>query len=177
MVDEARFESVYATYAPVVSRYCAYSTGSRHTAEDLTAETFARFLVRGEPVADDIVERWLLRVARNLCASHHRSTTRSRRFLARLAESEPTAAVSATADAWPYPDAWRYVRPLKEAQRLAIYLRVVEDRPFAEVARTLGVSESAAKMTYYRAVERVRRDMEHDAPGLAQQRLRGAEND
>jgi RNA polymerase sigma factor (sigma-70 family) len=172
MVDEARFERVYAKYAPVVSRYCAYSTGSRHTAEDLTAETFARFLVRGEPVADDIVERWLLRVARNLCASHHRSAARSRRFLARLAEPEP-----AIADAWPYPDAWRYVRPLREAQRLAIYLRVVEDRPFAEVARMLGVSESAAKMTYYRAVERVRRDMECDNYGRVTERLRGAEND
>lgn len=46
--------------------------------------------------------------------------------------------------AWIRPDSWEYVRRLKETERLAIYLRLAEDRSFADIARLLGKSEGAA---------------------------------
>jgi RNA polymerase sigma-70 factor (ECF subfamily) len=170
MVDEGRFEEVYAAYGPAVLRYCAYSAGSRQIAEDLAAETFARFLERGDRVPAERTEAWLIQVARNLCASHHRSVSRSRLLHARAAHADPVA------DGWADPDAWRYVRRLKEPERLAVYLRVVEERPFAEVARLLGKSEGAAKMTFYRAVERLRADMERDGLGPSTSLVGGAEH-
>jgi RNA polymerase sigma-70 factor (ECF subfamily) len=171
MTDDARFEAAYAAHGASVLRYCLYSVGSSDIAEDLAAETFARFFEHGDHVEADYVEAWLIRVARNLCVSHHRSVARGRGLFARIADAEPVAA-----DGWSDPDAWRYVRRLKEAQRLAIYLRVVEDRSFAEVARALGVTENTAKMTFYRALERVRKEMERDGLGRAVPRLGGAEN-
>jgi RNA polymerase sigma-70 factor (ECF subfamily) len=170
MVQDGRFEEVYAAYGPAVLRYCTYSVGARHTAEDLAAETFARFLERGERVPPERTEAWLIRVARNLCASHHRADRRSRMLLARAAEAEPVA------DGWRDPDAWRYVRRLKESERLAVYLRIVEERPFAEVAGLLGKSEGAAKMTFYRAVERLRAEMERDGLGQNASLVGGAEH-
>jgi RNA polymerase sigma-70 factor (ECF subfamily) len=164
MVDDTRFEHVYDAHGPAVLRYCTYSLGSRDAAEDAAAETFARYLEKGERVPTEYTEAWLIRVARNLCASQHRTAARWRRLNAD-APVDP-----APADGWAAPDAWPYVRRLDETERLAIYLRVVEERPFAEVARLIGKSEAASKMTFYRAIDRLRRDMHRDG-AIAQSTL------
>ena len=78
----------------------------------------------------------------------------------RLAEQVP-----AEPGRWAQPDSWEYVRRLSEAERLTIYLRIVEVRSFADIARLVGKSESAAKMTFYRAIDRLRRDMQRDGVG------------
>lgn len=150
MVDDARFERVYAAHGPAVLRYCTYSLGSRDSAEDAAAEAFARFIERGEHVGDDRVEAWLIRVSRNLCTSHHRAVARNRRLVARMEETAPVA------DGWTDPDWWHALRVLSESERLTVYLRVVEDLSFIEVARIMGKREGAAKMMFYRAVEKLR---------------------
>lgn len=166
-MDDARFESVWNAHGSAVVRYCTYSTGSCEAGEDVAAETFARFLAKGERVPVDREEPWLIRVARNLCASYHRDAKRRRLLEARLAENPETES-----DTWQRPDSWEYVRQLKENERLVIYLRVAEDRSFAEIAGLLGKSESAAKMTFYRAIDRLRQRMERD--GVAEKAsLRG----
>jgi RNA polymerase sigma-70 factor (ECF subfamily) len=158
-VDEARFERAWRKHSSAVLRYCTYSVGSVDAAEDLAAETFARFLAKGERVPEERTEAWLIRVARNLCVSHHRSVQRGRTLLTRMGDTpEPHS------DGWADPVEWQCVSQLSERQRLVVFLRVVEERPFAEVARAMGVSESAAKMTFHRAVRRLRRVMPH--PGL-----------
>lgn len=156
-MDDARFEAAWSAYAPSVLRYSTYSTGSSEAGEDVTAETFSRFLARGERVADVNVEAWLIRVARNLCASYHRDNKRRRQLEERVAAGLPRE------DSWQRPDSWEYVRRLKEAERLVVYLRVAEGRPFAEIGRITAKSEAAVKMTFYRAIERLRRNMQCDA--------------
>jgi len=159
-VDDERFETVWSAHGPAVLRYCTYSTGSSQEGEDVAAETFARFLAKGDHVAPEYVEAWLVRVARNLCASHHRASRRRTMLQSRLAEQVP-----AEPDRWAQPDSWEYVRRLSEAERLTIYLRIAEVRSFADIARLVGKSESAAKMTFYRAIDRLRRDMQRDGVG------------
>jgi RNA polymerase sigma-70 factor, ECF subfamily len=157
-VDEARFERAWRKHSSAVLRYCTYSMGSIDIAEDLAAETFARFLAKGDRIPEERNEAWLIRVARNLCVSHHRSVQRGRTLLARIGE-----APAPQADGWADPAEWQCVSQLSERQRLVLFLRVVEERPFAEVARAMGVSESAAKMVFHRAVRRLRNSMSHSA--------------
>lgn len=154
MVDSGVFERAYAAHGTSVLRYATYSAGSRQTAEDIAAEAWARYLEKGAHVPADRVEAWLIRVTRNLCASHHRAAARDRILGARLATRDEAA------DGWTQPDVWPHVRRLSEPDRLAIYLRFVEERSFVDMARLLGKSEGAAKMTFYRALERLRREME-----------------
>ena len=156
-MDDERFESAWSAHGPAVLRYCTYSTGSSQEGEDVAAETFIRFLVKGEHVAPESLEAWLIRVARNLCATHHRVAKRRRLLESHLADGLPTEI-----EAWVRPDSWEYVRRLKETERLAIYLRIAEDRSFADIARLLGKSEGAVKMTFYRAIDRLRREMKRD---------------
>ncbi len=154
-MDDARFEREWQAHSRAVTNYCVFSAGSREDGEDIAAEVFSRLLGTRRHVRQDKTEAWLFTVARNLCVSHHRSATRGKRLLERLSTDSPPV----TTEAWRRPEVWEHVRELDERSRLAIYLRVVEDRPFAEVARLMGVSESAAKMTYYRALRRLRIDM------------------
>lgn len=157
MLDDGRFESAWSAYGAAVLRYCTYSTGSSHTGEDVAAETFARFLARGDKVPAEHTEAWLIRVARNLCVTHHRAARRQDALATRLGR-EPTGNVVA----WERPDSWEPVRRLREPERLVLYLRIAEDRPFAEIALLTDRSESAVKMTFYRAIDRLRKDMQYE---------------
>ncbi|MDP2181519.1 MAG: sigma factor-like helix-turn-helix DNA-binding protein, partial [Actinomycetota bacterium] len=62
------------------------------------------------------------------------------------------------------------LEPLRPAERLAVYLRVIEDRPFAEVAHITGKSEDAAKKTVYRALSRLRSIQEESRVACTRER-------
>lgn len=172
-MDDARFEQVWERHASAVLRYCTYSLGSSQEGEDVAAETFAQFLVRGDRVPVDRAEAWLIRVARNLCASHHRAASRQRRLQDRLVHQVP---VPEDTDGWSRPECWDHLRALKETERLVVYLRAAEERPFAEIARLIGKSEAATKMTFYRATDRLRAAMRSDRPANLPDLQGGTEN-
>ncbi len=170
-MEDEHFEFAWRTYGPAVLRYCTYSMGSSDAGEDVAAETFARFLAKGGRVPAEHIEAWLIRVARNLCITHHRSARRRNALEVKLG-----SVYADRAEAWQGPNTWEYVRRLKEASRLVIYLRIAEDRPFAEIARLTGRSESATKMTFYRAIERLRDEMASEDAGADIMIVGGAEN-
>ena len=62
-------------------------------------------------------------------------------------------------EAQPSVDLITLLEPLPSKQRLAVYLRVVEQRPFAEVARAVHKSEQATKQMVYRALKTLRSGM------------------
>lgn len=170
MVDDTRFERAYSTYGPTVLRYCAYSLGSRDLAEDVAAEVFTRYLQHGARLDDARLESWLIRVARNLCASQHRAVARDRRLLAKIPKPPPDP------DAWSDPSWWDSTSSLKEDERLVVYLRAVEDRSFAEIAHITNRGQSAVKMAFYRAAEKLRRHYPREAT-VPSPALGGVEHD
>lgn len=150
-MDEEKFETAWRTHGASVLRYCRFAIGSHDAGEDIAAETFSRFLQRGDTVGDDKVEAWLFTVARNLTRTQQR---RSARWLSLLARLQQATAVSSDTE-YAIGLAER-LAPLSPEQRLTVYLRVIEDRPFAEVARITGKSEEAAKKIVYRALAQLR---------------------
>ncbi len=59
---EAQYDKIY--------RYCYFKLGSRETAEDITQETFLRFLEKGYGERDALP--YLYTIARNLCIDEYR---------------------------------------------------------------------------------------------------------
>ena len=59
---ETQYDKIY--------RYCYFKLGSRETAEDITQETFLRFLERGYGERDALP--YLYTIARNLCIDEYR---------------------------------------------------------------------------------------------------------
>jgi DNA-directed RNA polymerase specialized sigma24 family protein len=63
LVDDKKFEDAWRAHGGSILRYCRFAAGSPETGEDIAAETFARFLQRGDGVAGHKVEAWLFTVA------------------------------------------------------------------------------------------------------------------
>lgn len=126
-----------------------------------------RYLRHGERIPEDRVAAWLFRVARNLCVTYHRSARRSQELHNTLWVSvathpdweDPASAID--------PEIVAALGRLDESQKLAVYLRVVEDRPFTDVAKALGRGTGATRMLVLRALRRLKTDLSSsgtDAP-------------
>lgn len=149
-MDEVRFEKVYAEHGRRVIAWCRFATSSAADAEDVAAETFARFLAKGDRIPDAAVVSWLFTVSRRICIDVARRTARES-LVDRMDES---AAVQDFVDpAWLDPALRAAVGQLTPLQRQVVYLRVIEDLPFAEVARLTGRSVTAARVVHHRALQ------------------------
>lgn len=146
MSDE-EYTALWERHFPKLFRYCQFRSASVADAEDLAAETFSRLLVRGTMPEAQVLP-WLYRVAANLRIDRWRLARREAPF----AEAENLACQD---QQWPDPTVWDAVRKLKGRQQLVVYLRLIEDRSFAEIGSASGRSEVAAKMTYHRALARL----------------------
>ena len=114
-------------------------------AEDLTQEAFVRLYLRWGTVSR--YERpgaWVRRVAIRLAA---RDARRERLRSVVERQGEPPPAEEHGSDA----DVMHAVGTLPVRQRAAVVLYYFEDLPVAEVAETLGMSESAVKVSLHRA--------------------------
>jgi RNA polymerase sigma-70 factor (ECF subfamily) len=113
---------------------------------------------------------WLHQIALNECRAAHR---RIRRHVsldemseasvhqARVDAGHGSAVDPATADGGPGGTGWRLVLErllarLPFRQRTVLTLRIFSDLPFADVARTAGISENSAKVNYHHAITRLR---------------------
>src|SRR5919112_692683 len=63
--------------------------GSRHLAEDLTQETYARVLAKPRPLRDGAVFPYLVRSLRNVCKAHWRSEQRRPQIVGELDPEDP----------------------------------------------------------------------------------------
>ena len=121
-------------------------TGDRARAEDLAQEALDRAHRHWSTVAT--YERpgaWVRRVAFNLASNASRRSRREQAALRRLPPPGVTDVDSAD------ERLWALVRDLPEQQRFAVVLHYVEDRPVAEVAAFLDVSEGTVKTHLSRA--------------------------
>ena len=156
------FEALWRDYAPVVYRYLLSLCGDGDLADELTAETFYRaWLHIGSFRGDCKIETWLCQIARHALGKEQKRRSRHLPW-----ESAPETAAP------PFPDALedrdtalrlhRHLHQLKDPYREVFMLRVFGELPFADIAAVCGKSESWAKVTYYRAKEKLIRAMEEE---------------
>jgi RNA polymerase sigma-70 factor (ECF subfamily) len=179
MQDADAFAALYDREAQDVLVFIARRTLDPELALDLTAETFAqafrgRRTFRGSSVAEE--RAWLFTIARRQISHYHRRGTVERRALQLLGASLPQATdddlceIAEIADL----DALREIlgdelQRLSEDQREALRLRIVEERPYPDVALALGVSEQTARARVSRGLRALARAVE---PRLTQEDLR-----
>lgn len=146
----AGLEALYRKYAPDVFRFALYLSGERSDAEDITAETFVRVWTSNEPIQLATVRGYLFTIARNLFLQGRRRDARN------VALGEHLEAPRAT----PYEETEQRAElaavmarldTLPEIDRAAVIMRAEHDLPYAEIARALGISLSAAKVKVCRA--------------------------
>ena len=147
-VDE--FSGLYRKYAPDVFRFALYLSGDRSQAEDITSETFVRAWTAPEPVKLATVKGYLLTIARNLFLHGVRRESRHVGLDREMADPQAS----------PYDQAERKeeframlagLQELAEIDRAALLMRAVDNLPYEEISRSLGISLASAKVKVHRA--------------------------
>ena len=136
-----------ACYLPVV-RTVFLVVHDRPLAEDVAQEAFYRLLKHWRSVSRyELPEAWVRRVAIRIAV---REVQRS---AARVVKERRE--VLDRHDDLPDPDVARAVRDLSPMQRTAVALYYWEDRPVAEIADLLEVSQATVKQHLHRARQRL----------------------
>ena len=144
------FTTLYKKYAPDVFRFVLYLSGDRGQAEDITSETFVRAWTSRERIEVATVKGYLFTIARNLFLHGLRRKLRH----VHLDQELPDPQAS------PYDHAeqkqeFRAVlaglQELPEIDRAALLMRALEDMPYDEISRVLGISLSSTKVKIHRA--------------------------
>lgn len=150
---DATFAEVFATHRTAVFRLAVLLTGDRHVADEVTAEVFARTLLRWRRDAVREPLAYLRRAAVNEVRSRHRRREREVSALGRSAVPEAHVDVDRLALAEPLVAALGRL-PLR--QRAVVVLRFHDDLSEAEVARTLGMAVGTVKSHASRGLDQLR---------------------
>ena len=153
------FERLFEEHAEQLFGFLAYRTGNRALAEDLLSETFERVLrsrTRFDP-RRGTERRWLYAIALNLLRDQARRASSEGRALDHLSSAAPREQTDpALAAVEQRDELTRALALLSDEERDALALRFGADLKLRDVARVLGVGESAVEGRIYRALDKLR---------------------
>lgn len=153
------FEAIFKTLSPMVFRFLLSLCGDESLAEELTSETFYQaYLHIGQFRGECKIETWLCQIAKNALYKEQR---RRGRFTGQAPpEFEGPDPFEAAADREQALQIHRHLHCLKEPYREVFMLRVFGELTFGEIARICDKSEVWAKVTFYRAKNKLIEEME-----------------
>ena len=172
---DAEFVTIYENMKMKLYSYVLYKVRSQATAEDITSDVFVKLLKELQTKRDVLTyaQAWLYRVASNMIIDHHRNSY----YKQTNTESEENASkLSADGEEMEtelfvteYNDilgdiakeeqqkmVLESMRELKDDDQEVIELRLFQELPFKEIAVILESTESAVKMKYARAIEKLK---------------------
>lgn len=151
------FEAFFHAHERRIFGYLVRLTGDEQSAHDLTQETFLRAWLHFARIARyEAPAAWLFRVATNLAVSHRRRGVSPVGSAQLLGDDSGPIRSDPTRHYVERDAIQRTLMELSENQRAALILREVYGLSCEEIARALGISRDAAKVTLFRARERFR---------------------
>ncbi len=154
-------EQIYQAHAQTVYRYLLSLTRDVHIAEELTQETFYRAVKNAEKFDGScLVTTWLCAIAKNVLHSYRRSHPPT-------PEQTPADATvySAEADLLAAENRVQLLQKLHalpDPAREVMYLRIFGQLSFRDICAALGKTENWARVTYFRAKEALRKELQQD---------------
>ena len=151
-------EEIYQQYAQTVYRYLLSLTRDADLAEELTQETFYQ-AIRSIDRFDESckLSTWLCAIAKRVLLTWRRKHPAQEELgeSAGLTSSAETEVLQQQNQM----ELIRQIHNLPEPGREVMYLRVFGGLSFAEIGEVHGKSENWARVTYYRAKERLRKEV------------------
>lgn len=150
-MNQMTFHDLYVRYAPDVYRFALWLSGNPAEADDITSETFVRAWAGRSKIRTETVKAYLFTIARNLFLQQQRQQKRQ----VELEQAVQIAAKHRLSEAIEERQDWekmvQLLQKLPEGDRAALILRAQYEMPYAEIARVLSISLSAAKVKVHRA--------------------------
>jgi len=158
--DGRAFEALIRRYQRPVLAIARRFARDEDDAEDLAQRAFINASQRASGWRGGSFKSWLFRIVVNLAKNHLRDIAR----FDRSEEAQEHEHQSTDPDAEARLGRAQQQRALRHAvarlprrQREVLLLRVDGDLPFAEIARTLGITEVNAKVNFHHAVQNLKK--------------------
>ncbi len=157
--DVKAFEALVRRYQRPVLAIARRFARDQDDAEDLAQRAFINASERAGGWRGGSFKSWLFRIVVNLAKNHLRDISRfdrSEEAQEREHESSEPGAEERLARAQQQKALRAAVTRLPRRQREVLLLRIDGDLPFAEIARTLGITEVNAKVNFHHAVQKLK---------------------
>ena len=147
MVD---IESLYERYAGDVRRFALYLCGDAVMADEITSDTFTRVWMVRDRIRQPTVKSYLFAIARNAYTDLLRRGAKH----TELHENMPDTRISAQAQLEQSEEVRAVLAALQtlpEIDRTVLLMRALDDMPYEEIAATLDIPVTTAKVKVHRA--------------------------
>jgi len=155
------FDELYNAYADDVYRYAFSLCGNRHTAEDITSETFLKAIKASDRFKGDCnVRVWLCQIAKNTWLN----LAKQSRFNTEMPADIPSGdrLEINLLDRMQALEIHRTLHLLGEPYKEVFSLRFFAELSFAEIGELFTKSESWARVTFHRAKIKIREAIGND---------------
>lgn len=155
--DRSAFAQLIERYWDRVYRWLYHLTRDRHSAEDLTQETFLRALAAIKSFrAGSNFRAWIFRIGHNNFVNQKRTERRTKHQLPDDAPApDLNSAESAAENRETLEVVRRAVDDLPSDFRAALMLRVDEEMSFRDIAKALGTTEETARWRVFKARQKL----------------------
>jgi RNA polymerase sigma factor (sigma-70 family) len=160
-MSPAEIEELYRGHARRLAGYLMRATGNAEVAADLTAETFAAALVARDRYRAELgaPTTWLYGIAAHKLNDWRRRGYAEDRARRRLGIERPPLSEDDIAEFERLAGEVAVVELLNELpaeQRMAVRARLLDERPYVDIAVAEGVSEAAIRQRVSRGLARLR---------------------
>lgn len=147
------YTALMRRYEQPLLRYCRRFLGNAAEADDVCQEVMLNVFHHLPGFESRSSFRtWVYRIAHNQCISRHRRRAREQEVLEEYASSQELERMGSEQ---PKPDPQEFLSQLGDEERTILLLRYETELSLQEIADTLEIGLSAAKMRLYRATERL----------------------
>jgi RNA polymerase sigma-70 factor (ECF subfamily) len=152
-LDDAAFRAFYHQHARAVWSYLYRVLGNAAQADDVTQETFCRFLTAPVAMLEESEQRaYAFRIAGNLAIDHWRRRRREQSAMETVARREAAPGAQPTALDM---DMSKTFGELKPQERALLWLAYVEESGHDEIAASLGLAPKSVRVLLFRARRRL----------------------
>lgn len=151
------FDQLYQEQFPVVYRYLAGLCGNQTLAEELTQETFYRAIEHGDSFRGECrLSVWLCQIGKNCWRSYLRKAGHKAEDGALEQMNAPQNVEEELLTKDSARQIHQRLHALPEPYREVFTLRVFAELSFGQIGELFGKSENWARVTHYRAKQKIR---------------------
>ena len=156
--DPEKFTALYDKYLTPIYRYFMARVSHRETAEDLTSQTFLQAFnaFGGFDAKNKTFAPWLFTIAHNVLVNSYRKKPSLPLSSSFDIPSTAEQSVEKITDGVISVEYLRQlVKALEDRDQEIVRLRTGDDLSFDQIGEVLGITETAARTAYHRAVQKL----------------------